>query len=368
MKLTRIFKPYSSKEKSLVLHIGMPKTGTTAIQGFLAHNRKNLIQQKIFYPECGVPINQHTALVKSIASPLFDWVHFNDAIDQIDANQYVLDILRTCKTNGCNKVIVSSEYFWASPAMQSGPSHHTPSVENFNYIGRFIGSCHKLFSAFDKVKVIVYLRRQDEWFDSFFNQQLKDGFPIPSTDELLNGVKNYLLYHANLTIWAEYFGKENLVVRNYDYLPDRDVVKDFVKIARLRSQSLSQPMKTQDFVNAKLSRKSAALMRQAIHMKLDAELQALLRQVLQGLSPDPSNSNHKREYTLFDPDFYSSVLALYNEDNKKLSDDYINLDLTNSSKMSAISQDEEKNFISRKDETEDLIMALLKEIEKTSQR
>ncbi|MBT8329971.1 MAG: hypothetical protein KJN87_09720, partial [Desulfofustis sp.] len=86
------------------------------------------------------------------------------------------------------------------------------------------------------------------------------------------------------------------------------------------------------------------------------------------LSPDPSNSNHKREYTLFDPDFYSSVLALYNEDNKKLSDDYINLDLTNSSKMSAISQDEEKNFISRKDETEDLIMALLKEIEKTSQR
>ncbi|NNK15068.1 MAG: hypothetical protein HKP52_12590, partial [Desulfofustis sp.] len=159
-----------------------------------------------------------------------------------------------------------------------------------------------------------------------------------------------------------------LVVRNYDYLPDRDVVKDFVKIARLRSQSLSQPKKTQDFINAKLSRKSAALMRQAIHMKLDAELQALLRQVLQGLSPDPSNSNHKREYTLFDPDFYSSVLALYNEDNKKLSDDYINLDLTNSSKMSAISQDEEKNFISRKDETEDLIMALLKEIEKTSQK
>ena len=367
MRLTGLFKPYSSK-KSLVLHIGMPKTGTTAIQGFLAHNRNNLIQQKVLYPECGVPENQHTALVKSIASPLFDWAHFNKAIDQFDANQYLADVLRNCEINGIKKVILSSEYFWASPSMQAGPLYHLPSPENFDYITNFIRSCRDIFCIFEKIKIVVYLRRQDEWLDSFFNQQLKDGFPIPSTNELLDGAKNYLLYHSNLTIWAEYFGKENLVVRNYDYLPDRDVIKDFVKIARLRSQPLSQPKKTQDFVNAKLSRKSAALMQQAIHMKLDAELQALLRQVLQGLSPGLTNLNHKREYTLFDPDFYSSVLALYNEDNKRLSEDYINLDLTNGSEMSAISQDEGNNLISRKDETEDLIVALLKEIEKSGQR
>jgi hypothetical protein len=368
MKLKGLFNPHAGKKKSLVLHIGMPKTGTTAIQGFLAHNRKKLIQQKVLYPECGVPVNQHTALVKSIVSPLFDWVHFNQAIDQFDARNYVVDILAQCESNGCNQAILSSEYLWASPAMQAGPNYHLPSQENFDCIRKIVRVCHDIFSIFEKIKIVVYLRRQDDWLDSFFNQQLKDGFPIPSTNELLNGAKNYLLYHANLTMWAEYFGKENLVVRNYDCLPDRDVVKDFVKIARLRSRPLIQPKKTQDFVNAKLSRKSVALMQQAIHMRLDAELQSLLRQVLQGLSPDLTSSKHKREHTIFDQDFYSSVLALYSEDNKKLSEDYINLDLKSGSEMSAISQDETNNLISREDKTEDLIAALLKEIKEASER
>ena len=368
MKLTGLFKRHSRKIKSLVLHIGTPKTGTTAIQGFLAHNRKNLIQQKVLYPECGVPENQHTALVKSIASPLFDWAHFNKAIDQFDANQYVMDILRNCEINGFNKVILSSEYFWASPSMQAGPAYHLPSPENFDYITNFIRSCRDIFCIFENIKIVVYLRRQDEWFDSFFNQQLKDGFPIPSANELLIGVKNYLLYHANLAIWAEYFGKDNLVVRNYDHLLDGDVVKDFIKIAGINPQSLSQPKKTQDLVNAKLSRKSAALMQKTMDMNLNRELQALLSQVLQGLSSNRIPVKRRREYTLFDPDFYSSVLALYHEDNKKLSEDYINLDSTESLEMPAVSQDEHNKLKSIGGDMENLIGTLLKEIEKTKKR
>ena len=346
----------------------MPKTGTSAIQGFLAHNRNNLIQQKVLYPECGVPENQHTALVKSIASPLFDWAHFNKAIDQFDANQYLADVLRNCEINGIKKVILSSEYFWASPSMQAGPLYHLPSPENFDYITNFIRSCRDIFCIFEKIKIVVYLRRQDEWLDSFFNQQLKDGFPIPSKNELLIGVKNHLLYHANLEIWAEYFGKDNLVVRNYDHLVDGDVVKDFNKIAGISPQSLSQPKKTQDLVNAKLSRKSAALMQKAIDMNLSRELQALLSQVLQGLLSDRIPVKHGREYTLFYPDFYSSVLSLYHEDNKKLSKGYINLNLTESTEMSAGSQDENNKLKSVEDNIENLIGTLLKEIERANHR
>ena len=363
MKLKKLLKPFSGAKTSLILHIGMPKTGTTAIQGFLAHNRNNLIQQKVLYPECGVPVNQHTALVKSLVSPLFDWAHFNAAIDQFDAKKYIIDVLKKCETNGCNKVILSSEYFWASPAMQAGLSYHRPSLENWKYIGQFVGSCQKIFSVFDKVKIIVYLRRQDEWLDSFFNQQLKDGFPIPSENELLDDVKNYLLYHANLAIWAEYFGKENLVVRNYDALRDGDVVKDFTKIAGLAPQSLNHPKITQDLVNAKLSRKSAALMKKAVDMQLNTKLQGLLRQVLQGLSTDLQLVKKKSEYTLFDADFYLSVLALYNEDNKNLSKAFINLDLTNEIETQTISQDEDNKQISRRDDIEELISTFLKEIE-----
>jgi hypothetical protein len=368
MKLKGLFNPHAGKKTSLVLHIGMPKTGTTAIQEFLAHNRKKLIQQKVLYPECGVPVNQHTALVKSMVSPLFDWVHFNEAIDQFDARYYVVDILAQCESNGCNQVILSSEYLWASPAMQAGPDYHLPSQENFDCIRRVVRVCHDIFSIFAKTKIVVYLRRQDAWFDSFFNQQLKDGFALPSAAELLSDIKIYLQYHANLAIWAEYFGKDNIFVRDYGNLLNGDIVTDFCKVSSIKTQSLSQPKITQGLVNAKLSRKSAALLQQAIHMKLDTELQALLRQVIQGLSPDLTSSDHRREYTIFDPDFYSSVLALYNEDNKKLSEDYINLNLKSGSEISAISQDEDNNLSSKKNKTEDLIAALLKEIEKANQR
>ena len=57
----------------------------------------------------------------------------------------------------------------------------------------------------------VYLRRQDYWIDSFFNQQVKDSFSIPTQEDLLRETKNYLLYYKNLEIWAEIFGRENLL-------------------------------------------------------------------------------------------------------------------------------------------------------------
>ncbi len=204
-----------NRDVSLLLHIGMPKTGSTALQRILAHNREQLRQQqKTLYPECGVPAYQHAALVKSIVMPLFDWVNFNKHIDLFEPADYINYVLKQCRDKRCQKVILSSEYFWASPAMQSGDIYHRPDDENFAYIREVVKACRKLFSVFSKTTVAVYLRRQDDWIDSFFNQQIKDGFSIPTQEELLCEAKNYLLYQKNLDIWAEAFGRENLVVRH----------------------------------------------------------------------------------------------------------------------------------------------------------
>lgn len=312
------------KDPSLTLHIGMPKTGSTVLQHFLAHNRERLQQQKNLYPECGVPICQHTALVKSIGIPLFNWVHFNKHIEQFNPQAYLNDILTQCRERRCSNVILSSEFFWAAPAMQaSSADRHRPTAENFAYIRRFLTECEKLFSIFSKTTIVVYLRRQDYWIDSFLNQQVKDGFDIPSQEDLLQETKNYLLYHKNIEILAEVFGRENIVIRNYDDLLNEDVVADFSELASLKKHLLEQAPTTQNIVNSKLSRTSADIMRKAVDLEFNAENLALFRSVLQGLSFRTRVKKRKKEYTLFPPEFYKKVLDLYYEDNLKLAEKYI---------------------------------------------
>lgn len=314
---------------SLILHIGMPKTGSTALQGFLAHNRERLPDQQILYPQCGHPVRQHTALVKSIVVPLFDWALFNKSIDIFDPVVYINDVLKQCQEQQCQKVILSSEFFWASPAMQAGPAHHTPSPENFAYLNKFIRSCKDLFKDFSNCTIVVYLRRQDDWIDSFFNQQVKDGFSIPSRQELLGETKNYLLYHKNLALWADFFGKENIIVRYVDELPQRDVITDFVNLVGLDNNLLAQPEKNHRTANTKLSRKSASLMQKAVALQFDPAMLVLLREVLQNLSFQTSSKGKARGYTLFDSAFYKEVLELYCDDNSRLSEGYIDLTTPN---------------------------------------
>ena len=56
----------------IILHVGRPKTGTTAIQNFLANNKSKLLQQGVLYPHTGrfsISSNNHWALFLSLSSP-----------------------------------------------------------------------------------------------------------------------------------------------------------------------------------------------------------------------------------------------------------------------------------------------------------
>ena len=350
------------KDPSLTLHIGMPKTGSTVLQNFLAHNRERLQQQKILYPECGTPICQHTALVKSIGIPLFDWVRFNPHIAQFDPAAYLNDVVKQCRERRCNNVILSSEFFWAAPSMQAADAElHRPTDENFAYIKLFLTECSKLFIVFSITKIVVYLRRQDHWIDSFFNQQVKDGFGIPTQEDLLREAKNYLLFYRNIEILAEIFGRENLVLRNYDNLLNGDIITDFLELVRLKQHQLEQAPKTQNIVNSKLSRTSAGIMRKAVEMEFDAENLALFRAVLQGLSFRTRAEKRKKEYTLFDAQFYEKVLDLYREDNLKLAQEYIDLSKLDTEETQSPVQDNtaEHQFEEKCEELISLLLARL---------
>jgi hypothetical protein len=347
-RIQKLFSTAHQERVALDLHIGMPKTGTTAIQNFFAHNR-NLLRDKFgtLYPDCGVPANQHTALVKSIVAGKYEWAHFNAAIDAFDPVEYVSNVLRSSRQLRCRKVVMSSEYFWASPVMQAGLKYHSLEQKNYGYIESVVNDCKALLSGFAKVRIIVYLRRQDDWIDSFFNQQLKDGFPIPEPDEIA-APKNYLMYARNLQLWAKYFGKENIIVRSFDHLRMGNVVRDFCEIVGVDSRLLEYQEKDKHSANTKLSAASLQIMRSAIDLDLHPEIRGLLKEVLQDISFRQSLSGKILQRTLFDDAFYNGILEQYDDDQASLrmaypltfEDSNIVLDNKSYEPSSALSQDE----------------------------
>ena len=200
--------------------------------------------------------------------------------------------------------------------MQSSLEYHEPTEENFNLLDQAIAAYKTAFSWFDKVKVIVYLRRQDRWLESFFNQQIKDGFAIPKEQEILS-IKNYLLFSQNINLWEKHFGKDNIFVRNFANC-NGDVVNDFCNIISIDKNGLASSA-DEKTVNHRLSASAVKSMRLAIEKKVDSKTQDLLGDVLRYTS---SRIMSGGQYGVFSKAFHQEVFSIYEEDNIKLAERY----------------------------------------------
>jgi len=170
-------------KKKLIVHIGLHKTGTSSIQGFLAANRATFSAHGVFVPYSSLHSNPHAGLHHYIAGAFKEGKPGN-------INYVVNTILE--ESGNCPTVLLSSEVLCE---ITSGIS----SVRDV------------LFSFFDPVEVIVYLRRQDHTALSAYNQIVKrkghSGRFDPFNNIYYNG--NYLQL---LQKWEREFGKEQLKV------------------------------------------------------------------------------------------------------------------------------------------------------------
>ncbi|MEN8191042.1 MAG: hypothetical protein ABFS19_14440 [Thermodesulfobacteriota bacterium] len=310
--------PAASNGLTLDLHIGMPKTGTTAIQSFLYHNRETLMrEQGINYPISARHWFQQVPLVKAIAEPRFEFARFNPAIASVDLDQWQEGLERSCHENNCNRVILSSEFFWAAPAMQAPLRFHKDTESNLALLEEFVAGCKNTFYRFDRVRIIVYLRRQDRWLESFFNQQIKNGFGIPQEDELLS-TRIYLLYYKNIQLWCDCFGRKNVIVRPYEAaLPD--VIGDFCALTGISlDDSLVRSQDRVSSTNPRLSPRAIGIMRKAIGENMDKDFRELLRVVLTNTSAAIPKERWNRKYGVFSEQFHKSTLENYRQDTGQL--------------------------------------------------
>lgn len=192
--------------KKLFLHIGLHKTGTSAIQHVLYHAHDALKERGILYPK-SVAWDDH-----SHHSLLFPFWRDDDFTPEFDKLQ---DEIRRA---GCDTVIVSSELF--------------PNA----YQQRTFPALWQSVSALaDDVEVIIYVRRQDRLAASVFKQWCKSDdlkLAMSPKDFIAETSRINMNFESYCAGWSKLPEVSKLHFRSYDH-EKRDLIGSFLEILGL---------------------------------------------------------------------------------------------------------------------------------------
>lgn len=199
-------------DNTIYLHIGIPKTGTTNIQWFLENNYEQLKSEGVFIPTTGGQ-KCHMLLACFVAPKateelikVSNWTH--KEIEEKFLNNFHTDIFKNCKKE--DVILISSE--------KLGSRLQPKNIKK-------IGEVLKTISP--NIKVIMYLRRQDKFFTSFYSTRIKMGY-----DKKLDiKAKHHIMDYDRLTQnWENEFGKENIIVRRFEDAinHEKNLIKDFM--------------------------------------------------------------------------------------------------------------------------------------------
>lgn len=211
---------------TVYIHIGMPKTGTTAIQDFLAANRKNLKKQNAVYPD----FHLNYEWVSKTRNAF--WLT-NRGFDEKEAEACFAEINRLSEQ--WDKIILSDEVLWNGRGFSS---------EFWNMVR------DNLREEID-IKMIAYIRRQDQYMYSWWAQQVKAHQPMDFKtlsfhefleSETYKNLKRHLDYRAYFQAGVNVLGKENVLVRIFErgQFAGGSIYSDFLDAVGMRPDDAFQ--------------------------------------------------------------------------------------------------------------------------------
>lgn len=190
-------------KRTLYLHVGTPKTGTSALQHFFDLNRKILLGKGVAYPGSTAQVaaqfdaQSGNGIYLCPSHPIF-------------SEEGLLRMVGEMKDSEAGTVLVSSEYLFAQ----------TP---------KYMLRLKQLLSDF-RIRPIVYIRRQDHFVQSSLQQGVKrHGYH--SFDMIRRGGNG----GRNVLNFAKLFDKEDVVIRPYEkqQLKGGNIFADFLDILGL---------------------------------------------------------------------------------------------------------------------------------------
>ncbi len=195
------------------LHIGTHKTGSTAIQNFCRRNANDLRKNNFLW------VNESYGTPHKL---LQDFKYRSFSVRNLNkSSRFLVELASRTK----NKLLLSGERFSGSP--ESG-------YQDSQFLAR---SAKYLLRDFE-VKVLVYIRPQDSFYESWYTQMVQQG--TAQQGAISSHFKKFwkdfsfqnINYQEVINAYAEAFGASNLIVRPYmkSKLKDRNVIHDFLDI------------------------------------------------------------------------------------------------------------------------------------------
>jgi hypothetical protein len=275
----------------LYIHIGTHKTGTTTIQHALNSSKRVLKKEKIVL----IPRFPKSYILRNM--------DFYDPNLAIECTKY---LEKQCKRyiNKNYKLIMSYEGF--SGDQYSGYS-------NTSIIAKHIKAITTKFNT----KIIVYIRRQDQFIQSLYTQYIHSGGYLNFSQFIEKHIKDkYFDWYEFINIWVEYYGKENVIVRPYahQYFYKGDIIKDFGKI--LGSEYLKQSSIKMNS-NMGYSRDAVELAR-LVNPLINKDENKYLRYILQSVSA----KEPFKKYSYWTIKENKNWMSLYRQSNIKVNTDY----------------------------------------------
>lgn len=203
------------------LHIGTSKTGTTFWQNFLFKNKEKLLENGFLFPLSGIPKRNGV-----IGSPArysqhnLAWILTKDKNKAFDpSGGDWKDVLREINSTKAKKIVISSEFF---------------SINlDFNEV-----SLVRDYLSDYEIKVIAYVRRQDDYFVSSYCQHIKSCKYEKDINTYILENKHRGNYRRLLEPWKNCFGNNNLILRVYERQKlsnQNSIIDDFCKLIDLKT-------------------------------------------------------------------------------------------------------------------------------------
>jgi hypothetical protein len=189
---------------NLWLHIGSPKTGSSSIQDFLWANRATLAKAGIAILTPGPQQSSANRLAGAIGGR-----------NKHDPAEVARDCFARLNRDTPTDAVLSSEEFY---------------LEDPDAIAAALAPHIKQHDA--EVQIVLYLRRQDLFIDSFYSQRRKTGrFRGTLQDFIVQFAARELNYLAMVEMWRAAFPKAKVHLRRFERarFPDGDIVSDFMQ-------------------------------------------------------------------------------------------------------------------------------------------